>query len=158
MVTLLVNVSELLSVEFDLTKQNKFFQLVCKVQVALFYIFLSASLNLVVVLSADRFYATYFPYKYKEHASIKNTNKVACGAMIVAVIMGSPFTAIHTLENHSCFGVASYVTVESLVLTVFLQRLFMVFCPALIALALNFLVILRLLLQSPAKRSVYTYV
>ena len=153
MSALLGNSFELSSGTFAWLQHQNISNVVCKIQLSVFYVLTSASLNLVVILSIDRFYATYFPFKYKVHATISNANKVSSGGVALAVITASPFILLHEMgQNPNCFGPANWLTSRGLLLIILVRRIFMTFIPGLVMIVLNCLMIFRLVVNSRTKR------
>ena len=148
---LIENIFELIMVSgyLDSTKVPR---LACKLHIWIFYVSLSASLNLMVVISTDRFYATYFPFKYREQAGLSFASKLCWGAFIVALFTGSPFTALYDKDDTLiCFGVADYLNERVVLLSVTAHRVFMVFIPGVVVIILNILVIIRIMARSKSK-------
>ena len=151
-IALIGNVFELI-ITSEFVNSDKIPGVICTIHVLGFYITLSASLNLVLILSADRFCATFIPYKQKEYATISNANISSFVAVVLAVISASPFTGLHAKDDYKvCFGVADYVEARVALIAILVHRVVLVFTPGLLMVVLNASVIIRLTRQSRKKR------
>ena len=125
----------------------------CPISVAWFYATLQSSMSFVVFMAADRFYATYFPFKYQQKVSMYTTNKnsifIAAFALLVALL----FTFLHSVdaEKH-CFGLADYVNEPIGQFLLVVHRLFFIVVPFLAAVIFNILIVFRLQCQAKIER------
>ena len=132
-----------------------FKETLCRIHTWSFYATVSISANLVLTLAVERFYATYFPFKYQEQSSVSNTNKVSFGCVLVGLLLASPLASIHAIDGgHTCFGLADYMNETVAVTAMMFQRYFVTFTPLLLMCVLNALIVIRIFARPRSKRLV----
>ena len=110
---------------------------------------------IILSMSIERFYATYYPFRYKDNVNASTLIKVAMTCFALSFVSAALTTATQGNVNGYCYfwrpGVSEYlillVTVETLLLQLFI--------PSTLTALFNLLIIFRLKRRSATQRFVF---
>ena len=114
---------------------------------------LKASSLLILSIALERFYATYYPFPYKEHVSLTILFKVGTVCIVIAALSGGLVSATHGhTAIEKCFAVREGVN-EIVVSVVVTESIFLFFLiPSVLTFLLNILIVAKLRHQNKNQR------
>ena len=114
---------------------------------------LKASSLLILSIALERFYATYYPFPYKENVSLKILSKVGTFCIVIAVLSGGLVSATqgHT-EIEKCFAVRESVNKLFALAVVIQSIVFFLLIPSVGTSVLNILIVVKLRLRNKNQR------
>ena len=99
---------------------------------------------LIFSMSFERFYATYFPFRYKDHVSMKLLSRVSVACVVVAALSSLLGLMAHGNERGTCFeeriGANRLLVLITVADTILLQLI----VPSISTAVLNVLIIIRM--------------
>ena len=109
---------------------------------------------LILSMSIERFYATYYPFRYRDIVSTRLLSKVAVFCFLLALGSASLTVATQGNVNGYCFFWRPGVS-DAMILMVTMETLLLqLFIPSVVTFSFNLLIIFKLKRRSAAQRIV----